>query len=370
MKTAIVVDWLVVYAGAERVIEQMIACFPEADIFAVIDFLPEDQRAFLQGKTVTTTFIQKMPWAKRFYRHYLPLMPFAIEQLDLSSYDVVLSSSHAVAKGVITGPDQLHISYVHSPMRYAWDLQHQYLQESNLTRGFKSWVVRYLLRRLRLWDYASAARVDHYLCNSHYIARRIEKTYRRSATVIYPPVDVEKAVFSAEKEDYYVTASRMVPYKKMTLIAEAFKAMPEKRLIMIGDGPELERVRAVQADNVKILGYQSAASLQTYLSKARGFVFAGTEDFGIILVEALACGTPVIAFGQGGAKEIISQGSNATGVFYSQQTGPAITDAIQRFEHLSISAIECAARAKKFNTEQFKQQLRDFVNHAIQQKFN
>ena len=366
MKTAIVVDWLVVYAGAERVIEQMIACFPDADIFAVIDFLPEDQRAFLQGKKVTTTFIQKMPWAKRFYRHYLPLMPLAIEQLDLSAYDVILSSSHAVAKGVMTGPDQLHISYVHSPIRYAWDLQHQYLQESHLDKGLKSWLARYLLHRIRLWDYASAARVDHFLCNSHYIARRIEKVYRRSATVIYPPVDVENSIFSTQKENYYVTASRMVPYKKMPLIAEAFKAMPEKRLIMIGDGPELERVKAVQAPNVEILGYQSAASLQHYLSKACGFVFAGIEDFGIVLVEALASGTPVIAFGQGGAMEIVTE---KTGVLYSQQTVPAIIDAIQRFEQASINSEECAASAKKFSVDKFKQQFKDFVSHAIQQKF-
>lgn len=373
MKIAIVVDWLVVYAGAERVIEQMIACFPEADIFAVVDFLPEDQRAFLHGKKVKTTFIQKMPWAKRFYRHYLPLMPFAVEQFDLSAYHLILSSSHAVAKGVITGPDQLHISYVHSPIRYAWDLQHQYLQESNMSRGLKSWITRYLLHRIRLWDYASAARVDHFVCNSQYIARRIEKVYRRASTVIYPPVNIEHAVFSEQKENYYVTASRMVPYKKIPLIAEAFKAMPEKRLVIIGDGPELERVRAVQAKNIEIVGYQSASALQNYLSKARGFVFAGIEDFGIILVEALASGTPVIAFEQGGAKEIvsdISQGANVTGVFYSQQTVSAIIDAIQCFENTSIDSSVCAQSVKKFSVEEFKKQFKDFVYHALQEKFH
>lgn len=371
MKIAIVADWLVVYAGAERVIEQMIACFPEADIFAVIDFLPEEQRGFLQGKKVTTTFIQKMPWAKRFYRHYLPLMPFAIEQLDLSAYDVILSSSHAVAKGIITGPDQLHMSYVHSPLRYAWDLQHQYLQESHLDKGLKSWVTRYLLHRIRLWDYASSARVDYYLCNSQYIARRIEKVYRRSATVIYPPVDVDDVGAirrsPSQKENYYITASRMVPYKKIPLIVEAFKRMPDKKLIVIGDGPDMARVKAMEAPNIEILGYQSSAALQNYLSKARGFVFAGIEDFGIVLVEALANGTPVIAFGQGGAKEIVN---DSTGVFYSQQTVAAIIDAIQRFEQTSINSEACKERAKKFSVDQFRQEFKDFVNHAIQQKFH
>lgn len=377
MRTAIVVDWLVVYAGAERVIEQMIACFPEADIFAVIDFLPEDQRAFLQGKTVTTTMIQRLPKAKRWYRHYLPLMPLAIEQLDLSGYDVVLSSSHAVAKGVITGPDQLHISYVHSPMRYVWDLQPQYLQESRLTHGIKSWIARYFLHRLRIWDFVSAARVDHFISNSNYISRRIEKAYRRPATVIYPPVDIDgvgiASVLPAQKEDFYVTASRMVPYKKIPLIAEAFKAMPGKRLVIIGEGPELERVKAIQANNVEVLGYQPTSVLRDYLSRARGFVFAGVEDFGITLVEALACGTPVIAFGQGGAMEIvkdISQGADATGVFYAEQTVSAIIDAMQRFEQASFSADVCRASVQKFSVEQFNKQLKDFVNHAVHQKFS
>jgi glycosyltransferase involved in cell wall biosynthesis len=382
MKTAIVADWLVVYAGAERVIEQMIACFPEADVFAVVDFLPEEQRAFLRGKKVTTTLIQRMPFAKRYYRHYLPLMPLAIEQLDLSAYDLVISSSHAVAKGVITGPNQCHISYVHSPMRYAWDLQSQYLQESKLERGIKSCLARYLLHRLRVWDYCSAARVDHFVCNSHYIARRIEKVYRRSALVIYPPVDVvgvgaeddvsfRKEVSSAVlKENYYVTASRLVPYKKIPLIVEAFKAMPNKKLVVIGDGPDLEKIKAIKADNVEILGYQPSNILKNYLSGARGFVFAAIEDFGITIAEALACGTPVIAFEQGGAAEIVKdvqQGPDATGVLYSQQTVAAIVDAVKRFEQVSFSSAVCVESVKKFSIDQFQQQFRDFV-HAVIQK--
>lgn len=371
MKVAIITDWLVVYAGAERVIEQMIACFPAADIFAVIDFLPPDQRDFLKNKRVRTSFIQKMPGAKRYYRHYLPLMPVAIEQFDLSAYDLVLSSSHAVAKGVITGPHQLHISYVHSPMRYAWDLQAQYLCESNLTHGLKSVLVRYLLHRLRVWDYASGARVDHFLCNSAYIARRIQKVYRRSATVLYPPVALgafaESAQGTVDAGDFYVTASRLVPYKKIAFLVEAFNAMPDKKLVVIGEGPELKKIKAQAATNVQILGFQPADVLKHYLSAARGFVFAAIEDFGIILAEALACGTPVIAFAQGGAAEIVkTHGQQANGVLYAEQTVPALIQAIQTFEARTFSSEVCRHSVQKFSIENFHQQLRDFVHDALQ----
>ncbi len=366
MKIAIVADWLTVYAGAERVIEQMIACFPDADIFAVVDFLPKEQRGFLQGKKVTTTFIQHLPFAKRYYRHYLPLMPLAIEQLDVSAYDLVLSSSHAVAKGVITGPNQVHISYIHSPMRYAWDLQPQYLQESNLTRGLKSWVARYMLHKMRLWDVASSARVDHFICNSKYIAKRIEKIYRRKATVIYPPVDTDIASYRSERgssshAQFYITASRLVPYKKVPLLAEAFKAMPDKRLIIIGDGPDMERVTAVGATNVEILGYQPVQVLQDYLSRARAFVFAAVEDFGITLVEALSSGTPLIAFEQGGACEIVTP---ETGILYSQQNVASIVAAVQRFEQSSFDSAACIESAKKFSIDRFKQEFRGYIENV------
>src|SRR3990167_6803183 len=194
MKIAIVCDWLVTLGGAEKVLAEMFTCFPDADLFAVVDFLPDDKRDFVLHKRAKTSFIQQLPFAKTSYRAYLPLMPLAIEQLDLSAYDLILSSSHAVAKGVLTGPEQLHISYVHSPMRYAWDLQHQYLKETGLNKKLHGWLARYLLHKLRLWDYRSAAGVDHYIANSHFIASRIRKTYRREAEVIYPPVDTARFV--------------------------------------------------------------------------------------------------------------------------------------------------------------------------------
>ena len=229
MKIAVVCDWLVTYAGAEKVLEQILNVFPEADLFALVDFLPENNRAFIKNKKVTTSFIQKLPKAKNKYRNYLPLMPLAIEQLDVTDYDIVISSSHCVAKGVITSPNQVHISYVHSPIRYAWDLQHQYLKESGLNKGLKGWLAKAILHYIRLWDYRTANNVDYFIANSNFIAKRIWKCYRRKAKVIYPPVDVESFELCEKKEDFYLTASRMVPYKKMDLIVEAFSKMPDKK---------------------------------------------------------------------------------------------------------------------------------------------
>ena len=374
MKIAIVVDWLVVYAGAERALEQMLACYPGADIFAIVDFIPDDnhQRDFLLNKRVKTSFIQKLPWAKTKYRAYLPLMPLAIEQLDVTGYDVVISSSHAVAKGVITSPDQVHISYVHSPMRYAWDLQFQYLEESGLAKGtfnLKGWLARIFLYKLRLWDFASAARVDHFLANSHYIAKRINKVYRRKAAVIYPAVVLDRFELCADKQDFYITASRMVPYKKIPLIIKAFAQMPNKKLIVIGDGPEYEKAKLIarQASNVTLMGYQENKVLIDHLRRAKAFIFAAIEDFGLLPVEAQACGTPVIAYGQGGALETVIglDDEKPTGVFYQEQTAEAIIKAVEKFESISISSQNCRDNAEKFSERAFRQQLKDFVNNHV-----
>ncbi|MEN6394066.1 MAG: glycosyltransferase, partial [Anaerolineaceae bacterium] len=211
MKTAIVHEWFVTYVGSEKVVEQLLALYPEADIFTLVDFLPASEREFLKGRKIHTSFIQKLPLAKKYYRQYLPWMPLAIEQFDLSEYELIISSSHAVAKGVLTAPDQLHISYVHSPMRYAWDMQHQYLRETGLDKGIFSWYTRRLLHRMRLWDYRTANGVDWFVANSRFIARRIWKVYRREAKVIHPPVQIENFPLQETKSDYYLAASRMVP---------------------------------------------------------------------------------------------------------------------------------------------------------------
>jgi len=352
------------------VLEQMLLCYPQADIFSVVDFLPESERGFLQGKKVSTTFIQNLPFAKSKYRTYLPLMPLAVEQLDLSAYDLILSSCHAVAKGVLTGPDQLHICLCHSPVRYAWDLQHQYLHESGLDRGLKGWMAKYLLHKLRIWDLRTANGVDQFIAVSKFVARRIQKVYRRDSVVIYPPVSTADFVPIQNKDDFYLTASRLVPYKKIELIVQAFAKMPEKRLIVIGAGPDFAKIRKIATSNVTMMGYQPHEVLLEHLQKAKAFIFAAEEDFGIVPLEAQACGTPVIAFGKGGALETIQGGesqSPRTGIFFEQQTVPSLCGAVEAFEVISppIAARDCRDQALKFAPEHFRKAFTDCVDKAI-----
>lgn len=361
LRVAIVHDWLTVYGGAERVLEHMLAVMPQADVFTLVDFVPDDQRGFLGGRTPRTSFIQRLPFARKHYRHYLPLMPLAIEQFDLSGYDLVVSSSYAVAKGVITGPDQLHVSYVHSPVRFAWDLQHQYLRQSGMAHGLASWAVRALLHRIRLWDTRTANGVDHFLANSQFIARRVWKVYRRAAEVIYPPVDIGDFRLVEGKGGTYVTVSRLVPYKRVELLVEAFARLPDRHLTIIGAGPELERLRRVAPPNVELTGFLPDAEVRRRLERARAFLFAAEEDFGIVMVEAQACGTPVIAYGKGGACEVVRDldRPGATGVLFAEQTADSIVDAIARFEDATgqIEPLACRRNAERFGHARFCSEL-------------
>lgn len=361
LKVAIVHEWFVDYSGSERAVEQILNIFPQADLFAQVEFLPENLRGFIKNKPVTTSFIQKLPGARKHYRSYLPLMPLAVEQFDLTEYDLVISSNHAVAKGVITGPDQLHISYVYSPIRYVWDLTHQYLRESGLATGPRSWLARYLLHRIRKWDVRTANGVDHFVAISEFIRRRIDKVYRRPAEVIYPPVDVDSLMLCRNKADYYLTASRMVPYKRMSLIVEAFSAMPERQLVVIGDGPEFKKIRKLAGPNVRLLGYQPFDVLHEHLRRARAFVFAAEEDFGILPVEAQACGTPVIAYGKGGSLETVVE--DMTGIFFDTQSLESLCRAVDRFEAMEhrFSPEAIREHAQGFSVAQFQTRFREFV---------
>jgi glycosyltransferase involved in cell wall biosynthesis len=367
-RVALIHDWLDSYAGAETVVEQMLPLFSHPDLFALVDFLPKDDRGFLRGCKVHTSFIQRLPLARRKFRAYLPLMPLAIEQFDLSPYDLVISSNHAVAKGVLTREDQLHLCYVHTPVRYAWDLYHETLKVNRLTRGVKSMAARVVLHYLRLWDYASAARVDAFAANSRYVARRIWKTYRRRAKVIYPPVAIDRFTVQHQKDDYYVTLSRLVPYKRVDLIVEAFGRMPTRRLVVIGEGPQLAKLAKDATPNVTLLGRQPAESVSQYLQSARAFIFAADEDFGIAPIEAQACGTPVIAYGHGGATETVIEGQS--GLFFPEQSAASIVSAVEAFEtcQQQFDAGWIRAHAEKFAPERFQRQFEAFVDHHLNKR--
>jgi glycosyltransferase involved in cell wall biosynthesis len=367
MKVAIVHDWLVATGSAEKVLEQIIECFPDADLFSLVDFL--DDRRPLRGKSVTTSFIQHLPFARRRYRAYLPLMLRAIGQFDLSDYDLIITSSRMLAKGVPVGPGQTHVSYVHSPMSYAWDLQHQYLREAKLTHGPKSWAARTWLHYLRSWDTRSTSGVDSLIANSHCAARRMMKTYRREAAVIPPPVDVNEFEVRAQKEDFYLSVSRMASDKRLDLIVETFNATPQRKLVVIGEGPQIAALRAKAGPNVTILGHQPFEVLKDYLQRARAFVFAAEEDFGIVPLEAQACGTPVIAFGKGDALDMLTPLGDAhpTGIYFGSQTVVSMREAIDRFERLreGITPAACRANAERFSAAVFRRAFMAEVTRTI-----
>lgn len=361
MKICLVHDWLTSYGGAELVLKTMLEIWPDAPIYTLV-YDPEGPcREIIQSTQVHGSFINKYRRAKRNHRSYLPVMPLAIEQFDLSDYDVVLSSSHAVAKGVITGPDQLHISYVHTPIRYAWDLQPQYLADAGLTRGLKSWLARALLHYVRIWDERTVPGVDHYIANSKFVAQRIWKFYKRNATVIHPPVEIDRFTPQSEKKDFYLTVSRLVPYKKIGLIVEAFRQMPNKKLVVIGDGPEMKAIRERQTSNIELLGFVDNETTANTIQDAKALIFAAEEDFGIVPVEAQACGTPVIAYGKGGALETVIEGE--TGYFFAEQTPKSIVEAVKAFEtQPPLDPEKIRQNAERFEKERFKTVLKTFVD--------
>jgi len=370
MKTAIVHDWLTTYAGSERCMESFTNIWNDADIFSLVDFLDDgDRQIILKGKLAKTSFVQKLPLAHRYHRHYFPIFPLAIEQFDLSRYDLVISSSHAFAKGALTNSNQLHICYCHTPIRYAWDLTNQYFDKRSLISRIQKVVLQPVLHNIRTWDVASSNRVDYFIANSNYIAKRIKKVYRRDAEVIYPPVDTEKFSCKSSKENFYLTASRFVPYKKIDLIAEAFSKMPNKKLIIIGEGPDEQKIRAKCGKNVEMLDYKKADELAEYMQRAQAFVFAAEEDFGISIIEALSCGTPVIALNKGGTAETIIDGK--IGIHYSEQSPEDIINAVNRFEKSrnSFDPQILSNYAKQFDRSVFEEKIKSFVKTKCDEFF-
>lgn len=363
-RIALVHDWFTTHAGSEKVIEQVLQIYPQAELFSLVDFVPAPERGFLGGRSVQTSFLQKLPFARKHHRQYLALMPLAVEQFDFSGYDLILSNCHAVVKGIITSPDQLHISYVHTPIRYAWDMQHEYLQVGGL-QGLKSVLARIILHYLRQWDFVAAQRPDRLFGNSGFIVSRIQKIYRREAQVLYPPVDTDYYTPSPGpvREDFYLAASRLVPYKRMDVIVRAFNALPEKKLIVIGDGTEAQKLRAISGPNITWLGYQPNEVLRDHLRRCKAFVFAAKEDFGIIPIEAQACGAPVIAYGAGGALETVSP---AAGLHFYPQTPEALCKTLEQFEQASDAYLPdaCRSNAERFSNQRFKDQFKSMVEQA------
>ena len=362
-KYALVHEWLTPDAtgGSELVVREILN-HVDAQLYALIDFESSNPESYLYKRQIGTTALQYLPAAKKGVQKYLPLLPLAIEQLDLRQHEVILSSSHAVAKGILTTPDQLHICYCHSPMRYAWDLTFDYLRESKLGTGMAGWLTRYILHRLRQWDVVSANRVDYFIANSAHTARRIWRCYRRDATVIYPPVNTEDFPFLSQKEDFYVTVSRLVSYKQVTLIVKAFNKL-QKPLVVIGTGPDMDKILKIAEPNIKILGWQPDDMVKKYMASARGFVYAACEDFGIALVEAQACGTPAIAYGAGGALETVrdirTYGDTGTGIFFQKQTEASLIEAVETFE----------AKAGKFNPEYAKKHADQFSKQMFGSRY-
>jgi glycosyltransferase involved in cell wall biosynthesis len=376
MKVAIVHEWLTVIAGSESCFKVFTEIYPDADIFVLVSDEESVKKLGINPNRIKTSFIQKLPKSKTKWKSYLPFFPFAVEQFDLSKYDLIISSSHAVAKGVITNANQIHICYIYSPIRYAWDLYHQYLSEANLNKGIKGFIAKLILHYIRLWDFSTANRVDEFIPISKYIEKRVWRTYRRkSYKVIYPPVAIDDFTLKLDKENFYLTASRLVPYKKIDLIVEAFSNLPNTKLVVIGDGPEIKKIKEKGGANVEILGYQKFEVLKDYMQRAKAFVFAAEEDFGIIPIEAQACGTPVIAYGKGGSLETV-QGKfvgqkieiTDTGVFFDKQTVHSLIEAVSFFEEnvTKFDSKRIRDFAIKFDKKVFKEDIENTFLEIIE----
>lgn len=362
-------EWLTEWGGSEDVTRLMLDCFPDSTLSATINFLSAKNRARLNVADIQTTFLQRAPFVEKHFWNYLPLTPLAVESLDLRGAEVIVSSSHAFAKGVLTTAEQLHISYVHSPMRYAWDLHHQYMADYKLDKGIKGMLARYMFHRLRVWDRQTANNVDLYLANSRHVQHRIWRTYRRPSRVLYPPVRTEMFKLQPVKEDFYVTVSRLVSYKRIDLIVDAFAAMPQRKLVVIGGGPEAAELKRRCPANVSLLGWQPDEVVQKYLGAARAFIFAAHEDFGISPLEAQACGTPVIAYGVGGATETVRDlGKNLspTGLLFPAQTVAYLVDAVQAFEQAGpvFDPQVCREWAEKFSEDNFRKSFTALVDES------
>ena len=360
MKIALVHDWFNEAGGAEKVVREILKCYPEADIYCLFDFFDDKKRGkYLNGKITTSSYIQHLPFTKKLYRFFFPLFPNAIEKLDLSKYDLIISSSYCVAKGIKKHPNQLHICYCHSPVRYAWDLKEDYLKAVRFP--INRIVFSMFLNRLRKWDKEVSNRVDYFIANSQNVRDRIKHNYNSESVVIYPPVEIEKFSIQEDKSNYYFTVARLVNYKRIDLIIKAFKQLPHLQLQIAGYGPNMKRLLKLAPANVNLLGYIESSVLVNKIKSAKAFVAAANEDFGITIVEAQACGTPVIVPFLGGYKETVL---DTTGMFYKEQSVESIVKAINEFEkqNKKYKSTDFINNVTKFNQQRFHEEIIKFVN--------
>ncbi|MBT4922763.1 MAG: glycosyltransferase [Rickettsiales bacterium] len=373
LRVALIHDWLVGKFGAENVFTEIIKIFPNSEIFTIIDTVPENERAFLQGRKTHQSFIAKLPFAKKHFRKYLSLMPIAIEQFDLDGFDLVISSSSAVAKGIIPKPNQLHICYINSPIRYGWDLENHYIKESNIT-GLKKLILKYSMHKMRMWDVTSSHRVDHFISNSSFIKARVLKYYRRDAEVLNPNVDVEyfgEERDESKKSDYFFTIARHVPYKKIDLIVKAFNQMPNRTLVVGGSGDQTEYLKKIAGPNITFTGHIARAEVRQHMQNAKAFLYAALEDFGIVMGESLAAGTPVIAYGVGGSRDIVrdkSEYADATGILFKEQTEESLVEAIKVFcKNEEIFTPEnCIASVTHLSAANFRKSFQKIIENQLE----
>ncbi len=358
MRVALIHDWLTGLRGGEKVLEALCELYPDATLFTMVH-IPDSTSQIIESHPIRTAFTQKFPAVKSLYRWYLPIYPWAVESLDLDGYDLVVSSSHCVAKGVITPPDSMHICYCHTPMRYVWDRFGDYFGNGVKARLVYGPIAHYL----RKWDVASAARVDHFIANSKHVAGRIQTYYRRQAEVIYPPVDTDVYVPTDEEpEDYYLIVSALVPYKRLELAIDAFNKRSEP-LLIVGTGPQEAKLKARAGRNIRFLGGLSQRELRPLYQRCQAALLPGVEDFGIVPVEAQACGRPVVAFAEGGALESVRDGE--TGVFFSESSPEALSDAIDRVSSLRFNRKAVRSWALGFSRQHFKDRIRAYINEKL-----
>lgn len=362
MSLAIIHEWLNIYGGAERLLSEILELYPQAAMHALIHNKKNLIGTPLENRIVKTSFMQNIPRVEHLYRGLLPLMPFAIESMDVRKYSVVLSISHAVAHGIKTHKNQIHVSYICTPMRYAWHLQDDYLHLHHLNKPLIGAAARLTLHLLRRWDRESASRADHLLAISHWTAQKIRQAWRRESHVIYPPVTVERFFPAKERDNFYLHVARLVPYKMTAEIVRAFNEL-QVPLIIVGDGPEMPRLQRLAKDNVKLIGYQPDEIVTDLMNRARGFVYMAVEDFGIAMVEAQAAGCPVIAYNKGGAVEIVLNGE--TGLLFQEQSSRSLIEAVLQCETKKINSKAASVNAARFSSKRFHKEFSAYMNSII-----